>query len=276
MSRTGWLRSIGGLIGGATGTTRHPALRVVCCPHAGGHAGFFASWGGPPGLGADVQVLAVQYPGRADRVTEPPAESMEALADGLAAALEPLMAEPLVLFGHSLGSLVAYETARRLPRPPARLIVSGRAGPQLTPSTSIHRSADHVIVDELVRLGGTAASLLADPEAQEVFLPAVRADYRVSETYSWTPGPPLRCGLTVVVGDADPEVGPDQVWGWTEVVADPRPAVHVLPGGHFMLIPRRDEVLALLHSDIAPLRRPSPVSHSLLARSTLSAPPPSP
>lgn len=247
MSRTEWLRPIGAV--------RNPTLRVVCCPHAGGHAGFFASWAGRGGLGADVEVLAVQYPGRADRAPEAPAESVDALAEGIATALEPLLSEPFVLFGHSLGSLVAYETARRLPRPPARLIVSGRAGPQLTVGTAIQQGDDQVLVDELLRLGGTPGSLLEDPEVREVFLPAVRADYRVSETYSWVPGPPLRCGLTILVGDADPEVTPEQVGGWTKVVADPRPNVHVLPGDHFLLIPRREQVLGLLCSDIAPLRR---------------------
>jgi pyochelin biosynthesis protein PchC len=92
----------------------HPAPpgapRLVCLPFAGGSASFFHP------LSAalpDVEVLAAQYPGRQDRLSEPPVADLGAMADAVAAE-QPADSARTVLFGHSVGALVAYEVARRL------------------------------------------------------------------------------------------------------------------------------------------------------------------
>ncbi|MFD0478768.1 thioesterase II family protein [Nonomuraea thailandensis] len=71
----------------------------------------------------------MQYPGRADRVREAPVEDAHTMADLVAEAMRPLLDRPAVLFGHSMGSLIAYETALRVR--PAHLIVSGRRAANL-------------------------------------------------------------------------------------------------------------------------------------------------
>lgn len=43
--------------------------RIVCFPHAGGGASFFRPW--VKHLPPTVELLAVQYPGRENRYTEP-------------------------------------------------------------------------------------------------------------------------------------------------------------------------------------------------------------
>lgn len=81
-------------------------------PHAGGSASFFRSWS--ERLPPDIDLLALQYPGREDRFNEAPATRLEDLSDGAALALRDFADAPLALFGHSLGAALAYETALRL------------------------------------------------------------------------------------------------------------------------------------------------------------------
>jgi pyochelin biosynthetic protein PchC len=132
-------------------------LRLVCLPHAGGAASSFRGWAEavPPG----VELVSVQYPGREDRIREEPWTDAVAMAGTLAGLLaaDP---RPLVLFGHSLGGTLAYEVARRLPRPPVRLVVSARIAPTVPPAPVFRGETDEELAAELCRLGGTDARVL--------------------------------------------------------------------------------------------------------------------
>lgn len=177
-----------------------------------------------------------------DRIREEPWTDALAMAGALVALLAA-DARPLVLFGHSLGGTLAYEVARRLPRPPERLVVSARLAPTVPPATVFHGGTDEELATELCRLGGTDAAVLAHPELRALVLPAFRADLRAADGYVHLPGPPLRCPVHLLLGADDPAVGRADALRWAEVA--PAGFTHrVLPGGHFYLHEQRDEVLA--------------------------------
>ncbi|GAA5077803.1 pyochelin biosynthetic protein PchC [Thermocatellispora tengchongensis] len=228
-------------------------VRLVCLPHAGGTAAFYRTWGSrmPP----SIEVSAVQYPGRLDRFGEPVPERMADLVAGIAAVLTGLRAEAVVLFGHSMGAYTAYEVARVLERteivPLRHLVVSGLPDPDRHTPGDVHTGDDDAVVAELRRLGGTDAELLDDPEIRDLLLPAVRGDYRIIETYRHRPGPPLSCPITVFVGDADPEVTPEQAKGWGALTTGGCEVV-VFPGDHFYLAGREAEVTEALAARIGP------------------------
>ncbi|CAL9648425.1 Thioesterase PikA5 [Streptomyces sp. enrichment culture] len=228
-------------------TPRHnPSARLVCLPHAGGTAGPYAAWG--TGLPDDVELSAVQYPGREDRLSEPPAGDLQDLVTGVCAALLPLTDRPLVLFGHSFGAVVAHETARRLTAwgaAPDHLVVSGRRAPALPARGDLHTRPDDDLVAELARLGGTRGELLADPAVRAAYLPAVRADFRLAETYHRPASPPLDCPVTALLGEADTEVDEAQARAWSAHTTGAF-ALRAFPGGHFYFTPRREPVLRLL------------------------------
>ncbi|MEU4377027.1 thioesterase II family protein [Pseudonocardia alni] len=216
---------------------RPPRARLLCFPHAGGAASYFAGLSGR--LRPDVDVVAVQYPGRQDRRGEPFATDLATLADRIVEQLGDGPAPdglPLALFGHSMGATVAYEVARRLERdherPVDRLVVSARNAPSEHRSAGIHRLDDAGVVAELRRIGGTGGELLADPEMLQLVLPAVRADYTAAETYAWVPGPPLRAPIDGLCGDRDPRVAPEDLRGWAAHTAGGF-TLRSVPGDHF-------------------------------------------
>ncbi|GAA2205286.1 alpha/beta fold hydrolase [Nonomuraea monospora] len=217
------------------------AMRLFCFPHAGGAAAAFRDWhrAFPP----SVEVRAVQYPGRADRLRETPLDDAHLLADQVAEAMGPLLDRPAVLFGHSLGSVVAYETALRVR--PAHLVVSGRRAAHVPRPGSVHLGTEQELVAELRRLGGTEPELLDQPEVRSYILPIMRADYRMAETYRSRPAEPLDCPITAIIGDDDPEVDATNAGGWAELTRGGF-KLHVLPGDHFYLVPRRTEVIDLI------------------------------
>jgi len=222
------------------------AARLVYFPHAGGSASACHQLSGA--LAPRIEVLAVQYPGRQDRFDEPCVETVEQFAAQIHRALDRLDGlhdKPTAFFGHSMGSVIAYEVARRLeaaqavsarPRTPspARLVVSGRRAPDIARDERVHLSGDEGLIAELHGLAGTDARLLADEGVLELILPPLRADYRAIETYVWTPGPPLGCPITAVIGDCDPEVNRDEAAAWQRHTTGEF-ALRVLPGDHFYL-----------------------------------------
>ncbi|RSS34380.1 thioesterase II family protein [Streptomyces sp. WAC08241] len=238
-------------------TTPDPAtrpVRLVCLPHAGGAAGYFVPLSAELSPVADV--LAVQYPGRQDRWHEPAVDDLHELARQVVAALEPALDErPLVLFGHSMGALVAYEAARLLN--PARLYVSGCPAPSRGVGGEGEITGDEDILADLRTLDGTSAELLSDPAVLELIMPALRADYRAVRTYRWRPGPEPTCPLTVLTGDRDPRTPADAVLDWKRHGTG-ECRFHAYEGGHFYLTEHVRRVAELVGADLAPHPRAAP------------------
>ncbi|MEV1293166.1 alpha/beta fold hydrolase [Pseudonocardia sp. NPDC049635] len=232
-----------------------PAARVqlVCLPHAGGGASAFRGWSAL--LPEAVELVVVQYPGREDRFGEPMVDRMTVLAERIAVDLAGVLDRPYVLFGHSMGSAVAYEVARALRAlglpAPRRLVASGREAPVRPRGGQVHLGDDDALVAELDRLGGTAAEILADPELRAAVLGYVRNDYRLIETYRPGPPEPLDCPVTVFTGDRDPELDAERAREWA-ALGDGRVDVVTFPGGHFYLGPQRTEVVTTLLRRIDP------------------------
>ncbi|WP_395107610.1 thioesterase II family protein [Actinomadura sp. SCN-SB] len=234
------------------------ALRLVCFPHAGGAASFYGSWS--RSLPSSVELLAVQYPGREDRIRDDRVHDMGKLADLVAEALEPLCAgRPISLLGHSMGAGVAYEVACRLERrgrTPARLFVSGRPAPDRQRRKAVHRASDEDLLTELRRLAPANHALADHPELAELMLPTVRDDFRLIESYEPC-GSVLDCPVTAMLGDHDTEVTVEEAQGWRAFTRG-RFTMKVFPGDHFYLIPRRaqliDWVLRSLDGVAAPPR----------------------
>ncbi|RAJ46241.1 surfactin synthase thioesterase subunit [Kitasatospora sp. SolWspMP-SS2h] len=230
------------------------APRLVCFPHAGGTASYWHPLSAA--LRDRAAVTAVQYPGRQDRWNEKPLEDLHELADRIAEVLLPSwLPEPPALFGHSMGAMLAHETARRLAaatgRGPRLLVVSGRRAPHcLRADPELRDASDAELLSHLAALGGTATAALEDPELVELFLPPLRADYRAVETYRYRPGPPLECPVTVLTGESDEQVTPDEAVAWAVHTTGPV-EVRTYPGGHFFLAEHQQAVTTLIADRLA-------------------------
>ncbi|MGW1751719.1 thioesterase II family protein [Streptomyces sp. NPDC002092] len=222
--------------------------RLVCFPHAGGSATAFKELA--HALPANFDVVSVQYPGRQDRYGEKPftalAPLVEAVAEELTRELAADPGRPYALFGHSMGALVAFETALLLAQGglpgPRRLFLSGRGGPE-TGGLPYHLFGDAEVLDDVRRLGGTDGSMLADPDLLELVLPALRADYQALGTYSWRGAEPLAAAVTALCGDSDPMMTVEDARTWRAYTTGDFD-VRVFSGGHFYLFDHLDKVAA--------------------------------
>ncbi|WP_344448702.1 thioesterase II family protein [Actinocorallia aurantiaca] len=228
-----------------------PRLRLVCFPHAGGGPHLFRTW--PSHLPEDVEVLAVCYPGRQDRLSEPGIDRMEPLADLISRALSERADVPLALFGHSMGALVAYEVAVRLPGDAvSALLVSAHPAPHRMPPPSAEPPTDDELLHAMAGLGGTDPALLAHEGMRDLVLPALRADHELLRAYRPRNPAVVDIPVTGYLGEDDPLAGPPDLAAWADLTTGGF-GTCVLPGGHFYLVPAERELVTDMSARLAQL-----------------------
>ncbi|WP_272458599.1 thioesterase II family protein [Polyangium jinanense] len=213
-----------------------PRARLFCFPYAGANAMVFRTWVAE--LPPDVELVAAQLPGRGPRIREAPLTRLEPLVEALGQALAPGRI-PFVMFGHSMGGLVAFALCHWLRargyRAPMHLFISGRRAaqcPDSDPPTG--ELTDDYILSCIRRHGGTPASVLGEPELMELVLPVFRADLELLRSYRHVPTEPLDAPLTALGGMKDDTVQPAQLEGWREHTKGPF-ALRIFEGDHFFL-----------------------------------------
>lgn len=236
--------------------------RLVCFPHAGGAASYFAPLAQAlSGTGADrvvdVDVLALQYPGRQERLSEPCIDSIGGLTEAVLPELQGWLDRPFALFGHSMGAIVAFEVARALEDQhgpePLGLFASGRRAPSTWRDEHVHRGGDRQLLAEVTRLAGTPSLLIDDDDIRQMMLPALRGDYRAIETYVWEPGRPLSCPIWALVGETDPLTTVHEAAAWAAHTTGGF-ELRTFPGGHFYLAGQQAQLVEVLTEKLATTR----------------------
>ncbi|WP_411832480.1 thioesterase II family protein [Pseudoxanthomonas mexicana] len=223
--------------------------RLLCVPFAGAGAGAYRGWA--DALPAHVETYAVQLPAREDRLGEAPYARWRPMMEALTAAVAALPMQPTVLFGHSLGALIAFELARWMqaqrPATPRHLFVSGRPWPGGGDAHAHGAAAlsDEALLEALDRRYGSLATSLSHPEIRELVAPILRADVALLDSYAYQTGAPLDCPITMLAGRDDPTTPPDQTDGWRHETRAAF-ASHVLEGGHFFIEAQRKRVLEIV------------------------------
>ncbi|WP_433756912.1 thioesterase II family protein [Nocardia sp. CA-135398] len=229
--------------------------KLVCFPHAGGSAISF----GPLAerVGPEYEVFAIQYPGRQDRRLEPLVDNIADLVDGLLPELKAAVgdAQDFSLFGHSMGSVVAFEACRRLEHESGAsarvLFASGRRAPSAAlPELRTHLLSDRELGEHLVRFGGTPSALLEDPEFRELILSIVRNDYRAIENYECSADAKVSSPIVAIVGDRDPDASLAQIEEWGAHTTGSFFAKS-FPGGHFFIDSNRHPIGQLIRDHCA-------------------------
>ena len=229
-----------------------PRLRLLCFPYAGGCAASYRAW--PAWVPPDVEVTAVRLPGRDGRTGEPFLRKVQDAAGQLGALLAGRQDKvPWIFVGHSLGAWLAYETVQWLLRhgeqAPDALVVMAASAPHLPrryPPT--HRLPDPALLERLGRLGALPQDPWRDLRFARLWLPRIRADLEMYDTYSPTGTEPLPCPLVALAGDADPVAPVEDVAQW-RLHAGARWSLRVWPGGHFFVQEDAARILSELFSE---------------------------
>lgn len=227
-------------------------IRFICLPYAGGGAHTYLSWGKE--LPDNVELIAVQPPGRGTHTSVNPYTDMASLVQGLLTEIVPLLDRPYVILGHSLGSKVAFELLNQLSlhrhRLPDIFIASGSKNPsEKRIAQSIHHLPDAEFIAELARLNGTPRLVLENEELMSLFLPVLRADFEISDKYLYTGTARFPCKLLVLGGKEDVDIPIDSLKHWGQFFSEDM-QVNSFDGGHFFIDTQKKAVTSFIRREL--------------------------
>lgn len=229
----------------------HAAARLICFPFAGGGAQSYSTWAAH--LPDGIELLAVKLPGRESRIGEEPIRCTHAMMEAMLPEVQGYLDRPFVLYGHSMGALLAYEFARRLQglsMAPEGLVVSARTAPQHRPwNAPIHTLPQPEFVEALRQLNGTPQEVLDNSDLMTLVSPMLRADLALNDDYVHERDPLLDCNVLAFGGLQDPDAGRDGMKGWGEVTRGEF-SLRMVPGDHFFIRSAEAQFLRILSIEI--------------------------
>ena len=228
-------------------------VRVFCFPNAGGGAAPFRKW--VQGVTPDLEICPIQLPGRENRLRERAYTELSPLIDKLVDVLQPFLDVPFAFFGHSMGGLISFELARRLRKEgrdgPIHIFVAAVLPPeQLEKVPPIYQLPDDAFIETLrTRYAGLAEPFLENSELLNIYLPVLRADLTLLDTYTYRADEPLECPISAFGGMQDWVVTQEDVAAWRAHTRGPF-KMRMFPGGHFFINESRMFLLQALSRDL--------------------------
>jgi medium-chain acyl-[acyl-carrier-protein] hydrolase len=223
-------------------------VRLFCFHHAGGTASLFHRW--PAMFPPSIEPVALQLPGRGDRLREPPFDTMPPLLDALVEVIGPLLDEPFAFYGLSMGAKVAWALTqvlreRGMPMPSA-LYLASAAAPGRKEDTFDWQND---LVGYLREMGGTPPEIFSEPELLAALLPTLRADLTLVNSFSFPTWAPLDVPIRAFAGIDDVEGSPERMSGWQHQTRG-RFDLDLVPGGHFFDSEGELQVIRTITSDL--------------------------
>lgn len=165
---------------------------IFCIPYAGGAASAY----GELKMIAEkrnLRLVSLELAGHASRLTEVSykdfAEAVDDCYRMITDYLHRNYAGKYAIFGHSMGSWIAYELAEKLKNDPtvddpAGLFLSANTIPQVEIEHKTEQYTDDEFWNWIYELGGMEEELYEMTEFKNYILPIIRNDYRILENYA--------------------------------------------------------------------------------------------
>ena len=231
-------------------TSDTPSMRLFCFPYAGGSALFYSRWF--KYLDEDAEVFPIQLPGRESRIDEPLQRVMSVVIDKIVEEIAPLLTENTAFIGHSMGSMIAYEVAKKLAEKnmqmPKHIFLCGAVPPDMIGECEkIHMLSDDEFCEKLKGYESITSELMKYPEFYKFFLPVIKADFELIETYRFGGDWKMPCPVTIFSGTEDPYVPAEAVGQWGRF-CEKEPQIITYSGNHFFLKEHTEEICEIINN----------------------------
>lgn len=212
---------------------------LFCFSYAGGSAIIYNKF--KQHLDKNIEVIPIEYAGRGKRINEAFYTDISCAIDDIYKGLTPCIGKyEFAVFGHSMGTVIAYEVSKRIKEiygiDPIHIFVSGRYPPHVTKnSNQLHTLSDERFKEEILKIGGTPNEVFENEEFAKIFLPILRADYKLIELYTFNGNyTRFNSGITVFSGKDDKIIERNELLEWQRYSLD-EIAVYEFDGGHFFI-----------------------------------------
>ncbi|MDP4180723.1 MAG: thioesterase domain-containing protein [Bacillota bacterium] len=228
-------------------------IKLFCIPYAGGGAMAYSKWKNY--MDGAIELCPVELAGRGKRFRTPSYNTMEdATNDVYNIVMDDLDKFEYAFWGHSMGCLIVYELINRIAssnhRDPSHIFLSGRYPPHIYKNKSRHTLPDDQFIQEISKLGGTANELLREKELLDIFIPILRADYRIVENYKHSKQyAKWNFDITILTGNSDEDVSAKDIIQWEEYT-NKKCRIINFDGGHFFIHDRVQEIAEIINDTL--------------------------
>jgi surfactin synthase thioesterase subunit len=227
-------------------------VTLIVLPFAGSGASVFNEWNP---LNDNIDIVAVQLPGREKRFVEVPYKDVKTAIEGelqqVMDAVDPN--QPIAIFGHSLGAVLAYELAHQLVKRPELdvrgLYVSGSPGPWTQRANRATGLDDEGFLKCVNEFAGYSHAALEDPFMRELLLPVLRADVEMHENYKPASNTPLDIPIFTLRGDQDDLVSAEMAAQWQDATTTSKHCIE-FNGGHMYLVEQAKKMLLTIEKSL--------------------------
>ncbi|MCL1937563.1 MAG: alpha/beta fold hydrolase [Candidatus Azobacteroides sp.] len=229
-------------------------MKLLCFPYAGGTSEIFLRWGkNIEGL----QVIPLDPPGRGRRLAEPLSKSMDEMVEDIkkqiAAEIDPN--EAYAVYGHSMGAILAYEVLHSLldagfPMP-VHAFLSGKNAPHYKMRNTIHQFDDAKLIKEVAKMGGIEAQFFENPTLAKIYLPILRNDITIIETYRCKKKERrlLPIDISYFFSKDDTLIDFSYVKQWADYIEGSF-RIYYFMGGHFFMLEHKEEIIGIIQQTL--------------------------
>ncbi|MBQ2446499.1 MAG: thioesterase [Oscillospiraceae bacterium] len=232
------------------------STKLFCIPYSGGSSSVYYKW--KRLLHSSILLCPLELAGRGRRMKEPFYESVAQAAEDISSMilsqLQP--GEPYAIYGHSMGSLLAYETyfalkAKGAPEP-EHIFFSGRKAPQdESEKSEYYKLPEAEFLNVVFHYGGNTREIMQNRELLDLFVPILRADFKIAEIYEYRDhGSKIQCECTVVNGRSDRSISKPDVVMWSELI-EGYCQYRWISGEHFFLSENAEATAKLINEVLA-------------------------
>lgn len=217
---------------------------LFCFPFAGGGASAYNSW--IQKMKGKVTVCPIQLPGREERIMEKPYTNMVDMLDELEEIIWKSIRGPYAFWGHSMGGKIAYELEKRMEKREKTaqcFLVSGSRIPSIPEPNPIYHLSNKEFKKALERFEGTPKEILENQELLDFFLPMLRADFTMDETYYDEELVTICSPIEAFGGRKDREADEKAMKEWGKYTESSFHC-HIFEGGHFYIREQEETVLS--------------------------------
>ncbi len=202
-----------------------------------------------------IDICAVELAGRGRRYNEPLYDNLNEAVDDIYSMIKnELDCYPYALFGHSMGSIIAYELCHKIRdlgyQNPTHVFLSGHSAPNMKKDkTIVYKLPDVDFKKEIIKLGGTPAEVLENKELLDILLPMLRSDFKIIETYEYVKkDKKMDCDITVFAGKED-DFMLNEILEWKNHT-NKKCKVHMYEGGHFFINEYLDSIVNIINGTL--------------------------
>lgn len=228
---------------------------LIFIPHAGGYGENYISWFKDFSNSIDCRYILL--PGRGKRINEPMPSSINDMALQIALEINELENIPISIFGHSMGGIIAFELAKSIENQTNRelnkIFISGCRAPSTELKYKIGHLNEEDFLREIIDFGGVDSGYQKNPELLEFFLPILREDINLCESYQYQHSSPVNTPVVVLWGTADNLLYEEQVRAWTQHSFKKVTFFPFEGGNHFYFNTCRPKVVEIIESNLLDL-----------------------